>query len=525
MNELIIGTDFSGLGSPEEALKRLNVKHRVAFACERDKHARASYSQNHNPGIFYNDITERNNAEVPNTDLYVFGFPCQAFSMAGHRKGFEDTRGTLFFNSLEYIAIHKPRVFIAENVKGLLSHDKVKGSKSKYGKTFGVIRDALALTINGQHNLYKYDDCVNYHVYFQILNTKDYGVPQNRERIFIVGFRDEIDASNFKFPKTIPLKKSLKHILEPVVNQKYYLSDKMMEYLLGRKNNFNAGKINFKGSDDIASTLQASPSLDISDNIIDEEKHLKRSRITNDTNDISPTILANKAKQSTDAVYIRESEKKEVIVVNDYGKIKEQDIFTCIDANYGKGIDNHSQRSMIMENDNPILVEHRGHKVKEPKIITDGIVPTLRAESHGYETKVVENNSILFDKENTVNLSNPNSKTRRGRVGVILQLNLNNNWGDSVKQQDRVYDENGIMACVPSSRTDCKVFTKNRIRRLTPKECFRLMGYDDIFFEKCSLVNSDTQLYKQAGNSMVVDTILHLLIQILKTLNIPYEYV
>lgn len=525
MNELIIGTDFSGLGSPEEALKRLNVKHRVAFACERDKHARASYSQNHNPGIFYNDITERNNAEVPNTDLYVFGFPCQAFSMAGHRKGFEDTRGTLFFNSLEYIAIHKPRVFIAENVKGLLSHDKVKGSKSKYGKTFGVIRDALALTINGQHNLYKYDDCVNYHIYFQILNTKDYGVPQNRERIFIVGFRDEIDASNFKFPKTIPLKKSLKHILEPVVNQKYYLSDKMMEYLLGRKNNFNAGKINFKGSDDIASTLQASPSLDISDNIIDEEKHLKRSRITNDTNDISPTILANKAKQSTDAVYIRESEKKEVIVVNDYGKIKEQDIFTCIDANYGKGIDNHSQRSMIMENDNPILVEHRGHKVKEPKIITDGIVPTLRAESHGYETKVVENNSILFDKENTVNLSNPNSKTRRGRVGVILQLNLNNNWGDSVKQQDRVYDENGIMACVTSSRTDCKVFTKNRIRRLTPKECFRLMGYDDIFFEKCSLVNSDTQLYKQAGNSMVVDTILHLLIQILKTLNIPYEYV
>lgn len=198
-----IATDFSGLGSPEEAFKRLQVNHEVVFACEKDEHARRSYSANHEADIFYDDVTTRDNSTAPYSDFYAFGFPCQAFSISGKRLGFEDTRGTLFFNLLEYISTHKPRIFVAENVKGLLSHDKVPGSKSKHGRTFGVIRDALAITINGQHNLYKYDDCVNYHVHFQVLNTKDYGLPQNRERIFIVGFRDEEDSIRFKFPKKI----------------------------------------------------------------------------------------------------------------------------------------------------------------------------------------------------------------------------------------------------------------------------------------------------------------------------------
>lgn len=143
MNQhLLLSTDFSGLGSPEEALKRLGVPHRVVFACERDKYARNSYYANHEPEIFYDDVTTRDNKTAPYSDMYVFGFPCQAFSIAGKQKGFEDTRGTLFFNSLDYINQKRPRTFIAENVKGLLSHDN--------GKTFRTIIDCLAVSENGQ---------------------------------------------------------------------------------------------------------------------------------------------------------------------------------------------------------------------------------------------------------------------------------------------------------------------------------------------------------------------------------------
>lgn len=233
-DELIVATDFSGLGSPEEALKRLQVKHRVAFACDRDKYAKASYLANHNPAIFYDDITTRNQVEAPYSDLYIFGFPCQEFSLAGNRKGFEDTRGTLFFNSLSYIKEKRPRVLTGENVKGLLSHDK--------GRTFSVIRDALAITVNGQMNLHKYDDCVGYHIFYKVLNSKKYGIPQNRERIFIVGFRDLGDATKFKFPKDFELKLRLKHMLELQVEEKYFLSEKAVARAV--RKNYSKPKVN-----------------------------------------------------------------------------------------------------------------------------------------------------------------------------------------------------------------------------------------------------------------------------------------
>ena len=220
-----IGTDFSGIGSPEQALIKLGVKHISNFACDYDKYAKQSYLANYKPKIFYDDITKRDHKQTPYVDLYVAGFPCQAFSMAGKRKGFQDTRGTLFFDLLQYLKEQRPKYFILENVKGLLSHDN--------GRTFGTILDCLAKTVNKQYFLTPPEN-LGYHVYYKVLNTKDYGVPQNRERVFIVGFRD--DKHKFKFPKKIPLKLKLKDMLQDNTDSKYYLSDKMIKGI--EKSNF-----------------------------------------------------------------------------------------------------------------------------------------------------------------------------------------------------------------------------------------------------------------------------------------------
>jgi DNA (cytosine-5)-methyltransferase 1 len=221
-----IGTDFSGIGSPEQALIKLGINHKSMFACDVDKYAKQSYLANYNTGTFYDDITTRDHNEAPYVDLYVAGFPCQTFSMAGKRKGFEDTRGTLFFDLLKYLKAKKPKYFILENVKGLLSHNG--------GRTFLTILDCLAKTVNRQYSFSTYEDGLNYHIYYKVLNTKDYGIPQNRERVFIVGFRDE--KHSFKFPKKIPLELRLKDVLQDSVDNKYYLSDKMIKGIA--KSNF-----------------------------------------------------------------------------------------------------------------------------------------------------------------------------------------------------------------------------------------------------------------------------------------------
>ena len=216
-----VGTFFSGVGSPEQALRNLDIKHEVEFACDIDKYAKETYLKNFKPKLFATDITTLEMKDLPYIDLLVFGFPCQAFSVAGKRQGFDDTRGTLFYDALRYLREHKPRYFIAENVKGLLSHDN--------SKTFQTIIDCLAKTINYQMSLMPFEN-LGYHIHHKVLNTKDYGLPQNRERIFIIGIRDNED-NNFNFPKEIPLELKLKDILQNEVDEKYYLSDKQIDRL------------------------------------------------------------------------------------------------------------------------------------------------------------------------------------------------------------------------------------------------------------------------------------------------------
>jgi DNA (cytosine-5)-methyltransferase 1 len=188
-----------------------------------DKYARQTYIHNYGKPKYYPENVYDREIPKKSLDFYMTSPPCQAFSLAGKRKGEDDKRGILFYNSHEFIQKNKTRFFIFENVKGLLSDDK--------GKTFQRWIDYLGgKTVNGNPTLFPHEDSVPYHIYYQVLNAKNYGVPQNRERVFIIGIRDDKD-NNFSFPKPFHLDKRLKDILENNVDEKFYLSETLLTWI------------------------------------------------------------------------------------------------------------------------------------------------------------------------------------------------------------------------------------------------------------------------------------------------------
>ena len=208
-----IGTLFSGgLAAPEFALKYENIKHEVVFACEIDKYARKQYLQFHGEprDEFYHDVTKLDGTKYRNKiDLLVWGSPCQDLSLAGKRKGFNGDKSSLFREGAKIQSEIMPKNFIFENVVGLLSSNNGNDYKE-------VLR-----TFRGQ----------GYHIVTLRMNTKDYGIPQNRDRIFIAGFLDENEYLEFREPQPKKLKISLKDLLDKEVDEKYYLSAKMINYI------------------------------------------------------------------------------------------------------------------------------------------------------------------------------------------------------------------------------------------------------------------------------------------------------
>lgn len=202
---------FSGIGAFEKALKNLNIPYNLLAYCEIDKHASKSYSIIHDvpESMNLHDVTKVDMLDIEDrVDLITYGFPCQDISNAGKQKGFTDengerTRSGLFFEALRIIEEYRPKFAIAENVKALTS--------KKFTEEFKIVLDSL--------------DQAGYNNYWQVLNAKDYGVPQNRERVFIISIRKDIDKG-FTFPEPIPLELKLKDILEDNVDEKYYLSEK-----------------------------------------------------------------------------------------------------------------------------------------------------------------------------------------------------------------------------------------------------------------------------------------------------------
>ena len=212
---------FAGIGGFRYALEGIpEIKSESVFSSEKDKYCQLTYEKNYGEKP-EGDIRSKSVLEkIPRTcDLLTAGFPCQAFSMAGKRRGFSDTRGTLFHDVWKIMEETQPKAFFLENVKGLLSHD----SGSTFETILHILREEL-----------------NYYVPTpELLNAKDFGLPQNRERVFIVGFRkDQIKAGiNFEFPKPARVRvKSLNDIIEKnPVSVKYYLSDTYLETLKKHK--------------------------------------------------------------------------------------------------------------------------------------------------------------------------------------------------------------------------------------------------------------------------------------------------
>src|SRR5574344_1034781 len=193
---------FAGIGGIRLGFTEAFGKNiEFVFSSEIDKYAQQTYYANFGE-VPHGDITKIDEKDIPPHDIILAGFPCQAFSIAGLRKGFEDTRGTLFFDVARIASYHKPKLIFLENDKGFVNHDK--------GNTFKVVKQTL--------------EDLGYKVYSKVLNAKDFGVPQNRERIYIVAFLDNVD---FDFPKILDKDICLGNILDKNVDKKYTISDKL----------------------------------------------------------------------------------------------------------------------------------------------------------------------------------------------------------------------------------------------------------------------------------------------------------
>lgn len=407
MKKIKVGSQFSGVGAFEQALTRLKIDHDNIYAADLDKYARITYLANYEePKYYVKDVydtpIEEINKNNGSLDLVMFSPPCQAFSLAGKRKGKEDLRGILFFNSHEFIAKNKPRFFIFENVKGLLSDDN--------GNTFQEWINYLGgKSVNGVPVLFPTDEAIPYHIYWKVLNAKDYNIPQNRERVFIVGIRDDSD-NVFSWPIEQHLTKRLKDVLETDVEEKYFLSEKLLSGII--RYNKTIGEI----------------------------------------------ANINKGRQSGQ-VFAENSQYITTLSACDYKMPKSVEIGTWRTHKDGQGF-----REMEDELCPTIPARAREDGSGQP------VIKVKSATKSGYET-ATENDSINF--------SVPNSETRRGRVGkgVAQTLDTSCNQG---------------------------VIKGYRIRRLTPRECFRLMDFPDTFVYPVS----DSQAYKQAGNSICVGVLV-----------------
>jgi DNA (cytosine-5)-methyltransferase 1 len=210
-----LATVFSGVGAIEHALQRMGVPTKLVFACDIDKFAKESYFANYDisEDQWINDIScVDGNKYTGKVDLFVGGSPCQSFSMVGKRKGLGDERGLLIYEFSRLVNEIQPTVFIWENVKGVLSHNN--------GETWNHIKKEF--------------DKLNYDFYYQVLNAKHYGVPQNRERLFVVGFKKPVEG--FEFPLKQPLNVSMSDFLEDNPDSKYFLGEKGVAFVTKEKN-------------------------------------------------------------------------------------------------------------------------------------------------------------------------------------------------------------------------------------------------------------------------------------------------
>jgi len=259
---------FAGYGGASFALKKAGIPFECVGVSEIDKYAMQCYTQNHK-GFHYGDCTKINPNELPDFDLLTGGFPCQAFSVAGKGLGELDTRGTLFNEIIRIAEVKKPKWMLLENVKGLTT--------KKHKPTFDKILSELKR--------------IGYDVKYKILNSKEHGIPQNRERIFFVCKLGQWDFMGFQFPQKEELKIFLKDILEDQVDEKYYLNEKQVNKILN--SNFQQEKLRIQGgkiSNTLLSRDYKSPKCVRINGLYDSEKKRHQAGSIYDKNGVSPSL-------------------------------------------------------------------------------------------------------------------------------------------------------------------------------------------------------------------------------------------
>ena len=378
---------FAGVGSQRMALKNLGIEHEVVGICEIDKFALKSYEAIHGDCPNFGDISKIDVNDLPDMDLFTYSFPCQDLSIAGKQKGLgENTRSGLLYECEKIIEGKRPKYLLLENVKNLVG----KKFKSDFDKWLSYLEG------------------LGYTNYWKVLNAKDYGVPQNRERVFVVSILN--DNQGYEFPKPIKLTKCIKDILEDDVDEKFYMNKPFKLVDKGRiKAEFT--EINFEQTKRIHGTdgyFQALAAQDRGINNI-----LVKAELTCYNNNQVNRILGDEGICST------------------------------LDTMQG------------------------GHR--EPKVL----IP--QATKKGY---------IEMSLGGVCDLTYPNSKTRRGRVQE---------------------DGNICPTLTASNQEIVRIEDFYRVRKLTPLECWRLMSFSDEDYYKAKNEGiSNSQLYKQAGNSIVV---------------------
>lgn len=395
---------FAGIGACSKALERLGIEHEIVDAVEIDKYAIKAFNAIHHTNFEAQDITTWD--KDIECDLIMHGSPCQDFSIAGKQAGGDmesGTRSSLMYETLRIVEKLKPKYVIWENVKNLLS--------KKHRHNFDTYLERMIE--------------LGYTSYYQVLNAKDYGVPQNRERVFTVSIRKDYyykiadgqpceKEEWFKFPEKQPLEKRLKDVLETKVDEKYYLSDAKIDMIKKWKC---------------------------------YEKPLENT-MTGDS--ISGTLTTRSGAEC--------GGMKTVFVV----------------ASRGRGANNEQQL--------------------EPR--KDGMTNTITSVQKDNYVAIKTGNKKGYDYATDgdgIDLAYPNSTTRRGRVG------------------------HGVAKTIPTGSGSQGVLDEFRIRKLTPRECFRLMGFDDKDFDACVSANvSNSQLYKIAGNSIVVNVLEYLLTNLIR---------
>ena len=321
MGKLRVLSLFSGIGSPEKALEKLGIDYELINYCEIDKYASKSYSIIHNVSEELNlgDITKIDIGKLKDFDLVTHGSPCQDFSMAGKGRGGDEgseTRSSLMWNTVEIIKEKRPKYVVWENVKGVLTKKHI-------------------------HNFEKYIntlDELGYKSYHKVLNAKNYGIPQHRERIFVISILGEHDI--FEFPEEIKLERRLKDLLEDKVEEKYYLKD-TKDFFIKNSFNMEAKGNGFRFSPHVKKnanisccvTTRAGSRMD--DNFIldiDSEKEKFEFSIKNeeiDLNRLAPTVECKNRSKYIDGMRIRKLTPKECWRLMGFD---DTDIDKCISA-------------------------------------------------------------------------------------------------------------------------------------------------------------------------------------------------